>query len=75
VLNGAREAWTRGCPIGHMGRNILSRFGPALRKPAGRIHRAGTETATYWNGYMDGAVRSGEKAAAEALHALGSGGR
>jgi hypothetical protein len=69
VLNGAREAWTRGCPIGHMGRNILSRFGPALRKPAGRIHRAGTETATYWNGYMDGAVRSGERAAAEALRA------
>jgi monoamine oxidase len=29
------------------------------------VHWAGTETATYWNGYMDGAVRSGERAAAE----------
>ena len=33
----------------------------------GRIHWAGTETSTYWNGYMDGAVRSGERAAAEVL--------
>ena len=36
-----------------------------LRQPVGRIHWAGTETATYWNGYMDGAVSSGERAAAE----------
>jgi monoamine oxidase len=34
----------------------------------GRIHWAGTETADYWQGYMDGAVRSGERAAAE-VHA------
>ena len=42
---------------------------------ARRLARAGTETATYWNGYMDGSVRSGEKAAAEALQALRRGGR
>jgi monoamine oxidase len=42
-------------------------FGEAIRRPEGRIHWAGTETATYWNGYMDGAVRAGERAAAEAL--------
>jgi monoamine oxidase len=69
-LNWAGEAWTRGCPVGHMGRNVLTRFGPALRRRTGRIHWAGAETATYWNGYMDGAVRSGERAAAEALRAL-----
>ena len=40
-------------------------FGAALRTPVGRIHWAGTETSTYWNGYMDGAVRSGERAASE----------
>ena len=34
------------------------------------IHWAGTETSTYWTGYMDGAVRAGERAAAEALAAL-----
>jgi monoamine oxidase len=69
-LNWAREAWTRGCPVGHLGPNVLTRYGPALRRRTGRIHRAGIETATYWNGYMDGAVRSGGKAAAEALAAL-----
>jgi monoamine oxidase len=65
-----QEHWTRGCPVGHTGRNILHRYGLALRKPVGRVHWAGTETATYWNGYMDGAVRSGERAAKEVLAAL-----
>ena len=31
-------------------------YGPALRAPIGPIHWAGAETATVWNGYMDGAV-------------------
>jgi monoamine oxidase len=44
--------------------------GPALRAPLGPLHWAGTETATRWCGFMDGAVRSGERAAAEALAAL-----
>jgi monoamine oxidase len=35
----------------------------------GRLHWAGTETAAVWNGYMDGAVQSGERAAAEVLAA------
>ena len=42
-------------------------YGPRLREPVGRIHWAGAETSDYWNGYMDGAVRSGERAAREAL--------
>ena len=40
-------------------------YGPRLREPVGAIHWAGTETATYWNGYMDGAVSSGQRAAHE----------
>lgn len=40
------------------------------RTPCGRVHWAGTETATVWNGYMDGAIRSGERAAAEVAAAL-----
>jgi monoamine oxidase len=62
-LDWTDEAWTRGCPVGHPTKGLLHRYGPLLRKPLGRIHWAGTETATYWNGYMDGAVRSGEDAA------------
>jgi monoamine oxidase len=65
------EAWTRGCPTGSMAPGVLSRFGAALRAPSGRIHWAGTETSDYWAGYMDGAIRSGERAAKEVLRALG----
>ncbi len=64
------ETWTRGCPVGAFPPGTLSEYGPALRAPAGRVHWAGTETSTYWAGYMDGAVRSGERAAREALSAL-----
>jgi monoamine oxidase len=60
-----QEKWTRGCPVGIPTLGSLERFGPQLRAATGRVHWAGTETATYWNGYMDGAVRSGERAAAE----------
>ncbi|MGW4088853.1 FAD-dependent oxidoreductase [Nocardia sp. NPDC004750] len=41
-------------------------------EPVGRIHWAGAETSDVWNGYMDGAVRSGYRAAAEVLGCLGS---
>ncbi|HEX8075007.1 MAG TPA: FAD-dependent oxidoreductase [Thermoleophilaceae bacterium] len=64
------ESWTRGCYGGNPGPGVLLDYGPALREPVGRIHWAGTETATIWAGYMDGAVRSGERAAAEALARL-----
>jgi monoamine oxidase len=59
------EQWTRGCPTGSMAPGVLSRFGADIRPATGRIHWAGTETADYWAGYMDGAVRSGERAAKE----------
>ena len=63
----SKERWTRGCPVGHTGPGALTRHGPALRRPTGRIHWAGTETSDYWLGYMDGAVRAGERAAREIL--------
>jgi monoamine oxidase len=69
-MDWTQEAWTKGCPVGHTGRNVLHRYGPQLRKPFGHIHWAGTEVATYWSGYMDGAVRSGEAAAKQVLGAL-----
>ena len=64
------EQWTRGCPVGIPSQGTLLAYGSQIRQPVGRIHWAGTETSTYWNGYMDGAVRSGERAAAEALSEL-----
>ena len=59
-----------GGPVGFTPPGVLLRFGHALRRPVGPIHWAGTETATVWNGYMDGAVQSGERAAGEVLEAL-----
>ena len=65
-----KETYTGGCPVGVMPPGVMTEYGPALRRPCGRIHWAGTETATTWTGYMDGAVQSGERAAAEALSRL-----
>ncbi len=67
--NWSDEEWTRGCPVAYLPPGVLSDFGTAIREPVGRIHWAGTETATYWNGYMDGAVSSGERAAQEVIKA------
>jgi monoamine oxidase len=67
--NFSDEEWTRGCPVAYLPPGVLSDYGTAIREPVGRIHWAGTETATYWNGYMDGAVRSGERVAAEVVSA------
>jgi len=66
------EQWTRGCPVGHVPPGVLRRNGAHLRSPHGAIHFAGTETADYWLGYMDGGVRAGERAAREALRDLRS---
>ncbi|MEO6496021.1 MAG: FAD-dependent oxidoreductase [Solirubrobacteraceae bacterium] len=66
----AEEEWTRGCYGCAMTTGAWTSFGEALRAPIGPIHWAGAEYATTWSGYMDGAVRSGESAAAEALAAL-----
>jgi monoamine oxidase len=67
----AAEEYSRGCYGGYMPPGVWSAFGPALRASIGRLHWAGTETATEWSGYMDGALQSGERAAAEVLAALG----
>ena len=64
------EEFSRGCYGGRMGTGVWTRYAQALSEPVGRIHWAGTETSNVWNGYMDGAVRSGERAAEEALTAL-----
>jgi monoamine oxidase len=64
------EPWTRGCPTGTMSPGTMTLFGPALRAPVGRIHWAGTETAREHCGYMEGAVESGERVAAEIVALL-----
>lgn len=63
----SEDPWSRGCYSGYFPTGVWTSFGRALRAPSGRIHWAGTETATEWNGYIEGAVQSGERAAAEIL--------
>jgi monoamine oxidase len=64
------DVWSRGDPVGFAPPGVLLGFGTALRTPIGRIHWAGTETADYWIGYMEGAVRSGQRVAQEILAEL-----
>ena len=64
------EAWSRGCSMAHFPPGVLTSYGPLLAEPVGRIHWAGTDTATVSHGAVDGAVRSGERAAREVLSRL-----
>jgi monoamine oxidase len=60
----AAEEFSGGCYAGYFAPNGWTDYGRVLRPPIGPLHFAGTETATTWFGYLDGAVRSGEAAAA-----------
>jgi monoamine oxidase len=64
------EPFTRGGPVAVSTPGALTALGPALREPVGPLHWAGTETATQWCGYLDGALSAGVRAADEVLHAL-----
>ena len=65
------EPWSGGCPVGVMVPGSVTGVGEALRVPVGPIHFAGTETATEWCGFMDGAIQAGDRAAREVLTRLG----
>jgi hypothetical protein len=60
----------RGAPRAVYPPGLLSRFGHALREPFGNIHVVGTKTAFEWKGYMEGAVRVGERGASEVVSTL-----
>ncbi|MBV8996876.1 MAG: flavin monoamine oxidase family protein [Pseudonocardiales bacterium] len=60
-----QEPWIMGCPGSLAPPGLLTAQGRTLREPVGRIHWSGTETAKYWQGFMDGAVSAGNRAAAE----------
>lgn len=66
------EEFSRGCYGAHFTPGVWTGYGAALREPVGRVHFAGTEHSAVWNGYMEGAVRSGEEVAAAVLGALGA---
>lgn len=70
------EAWSAGCVPGLPPGALIDQAGAVAdagaswRQPHGRLHIAGTEAATCWPGYMEGAIEAGERAAREVLAAL-----
>uniref|UniRef100_UPI0009B3B2AC amine oxidase [flavin-containing]-like n=1 Tax=Monopterus albus TaxID=43700 RepID=UPI0009B3B2AC len=69
--NWCEEEYSGGCYTVYFPPGILTQFGKVLREPVGRLYFAGTETATEWSGYMEGAVQAGERAAREVMCAMG----
>ena len=67
----ADEPWTGGCPVAHLPVGALTAIGEAepgaAVAPAGRVHWAGTESASHWQGYLEGALEAADRAAAEVL--------
>jgi len=66
-MNWSAAPWARGGPGAFPAPGVETEIGREIRRPSGRIHFAGTETATRFFCYMDGAVTSGERAAAGVL--------
>lgn len=64
------ESFAPGGPTAAVPPGMWTEFGPLLRKPVGPLHWASTETADEWTGFLDGAVRSGQRAAAEVAATL-----
>ncbi|CAH2220363.1 amine oxidase [flavin-containing] B-like [Pelobates cultripes] len=69
--NWCEEQYSGGCYTAYFPPGILTQYGRVLRQPFGRIFFAGTETATEWSGYLEGAIQAGERAGREILHKMG----
>ncbi|XP_068772304.1 amine oxidase [flavin-containing] A [Struthio camelus] len=69
--NWSTEQYSGGCYTAYFPPGIMYNYGRIIRQPVDRIYFAGTETATQWSGYMEGAVQAGERAAREILCNMG----
>uniref|UniRef100_A0A8C5LW57 monoamine oxidase n=1 Tax=Leptobrachium leishanense TaxID=445787 RepID=A0A8C5LW57_9ANUR len=67
----SKEQYSGGCYTAYFPPGIMTQFGSAIRQPVGKIYFAGTETATEWSGYMEGAIQAGERAAREVMFKMG----
>ena len=68
--NWGDDPFARGNYSGYWTQGLWTTYGPEWRAPIDSLHWAGTETSPDWNGKMEGAVQSGQNAAAEILAVL-----
>lgn len=61
------DAWACGCYGTVLPRGVATSLGPNLHRRWGRIQLAGADLELLWNGHMEGAVRAGERAAANVV--------
>ncbi|PWY65487.1 amine oxidase [Aspergillus eucalypticola CBS 122712] len=66
----SKEPYFFGAPCPAMTPGLLTTVGTDLAAPHGKVHFIGTETSTVWRGYMEGAIRAGQRGAAEVATAL-----
>ncbi|XP_071814119.1 probable flavin-containing monoamine oxidase A [Apostichopus japonicus] len=66
----ALEPYNGGCPVNFMSPGAITLYFDGLRTPFDRVHWAGTETATQWSGFLNGAVQAGMRAAEEVLREI-----
>jgi monoamine oxidase len=65
--NWITERYSGGAMMAHTPPGVMTEFWYVVREPCNRIHWAGTETSAVMCGFVDGAVRSGERAAQEVM--------
>ncbi|CAH2220360.1 amine oxidase [flavin-containing] A-like, partial [Pelobates cultripes] len=69
--NWCEEQYSGGCYTAYFPPGVMTQYGSVIREPVGKLYFAGTETATQWSGYMEGAVQAGERAAREVMCQMG----
>ncbi len=69
-LDWAREPFTRGAYGSINPPGVLTSLHDPTAEAFGALHYASSDSSALWSGYMDGAIRSGEQAAAAALASL-----
>ncbi|KAM4699696.1 amine oxidase [flavin-containing] A-like [Discoglossus pictus] len=69
--NWCEEQYSGGCYTAYFPPGVMTQYGSVIRQPFGKLYFAGTETATQWSGYMEGAVQAGERAAREVMCQMG----
>lgn len=64
-MNWLAEPFTTGAFTAYMRPRVWTQYGEWVRAPIDRIHWAGTETATKWPGYFEGALEAAARAVTE----------